>query len=419
MRKPVAALLLALWACGPNPKPPVNVMAVIPDASGTYTTKQVQLTTLDSLTSFKGAVAQFMGGNRVVVDANDPMVKAVGGIQNMTDEQRYDVLVKDKGMDVHGNFIDKSGILWPADFHTWNMTSMYWNFEQAFTYYQGVVGKDPDELKSLRVMYWPDVRMQSDTPLADNALYLSFIRSFVIVPFKATTKVPLAMNIGVIGHELAHKVFGKRVYDDQGVPAPLTTWNGQAFNLLKSMDEGIADFHGFGVTCVTDARCRPDFLKWSVDDEGLIHRRDVSRNDACMDATLQNAFNTFSPDMWVRDQSMYDVGNLIAASLYQAGSPKDKMQVLRRALLASYDDSTPGRTGFKQLISTSINTPQNFTPEAVADIIASHIADPELKMRWCNEVSDRLALRCTGFPCDLMPSCPQQSARGTTKCPAL
>jgi hypothetical protein len=355
----------------------------------------------------------------VVVDNNDPLVQATGGIQNMTDDQRFDVLVKDKGMDVHANFIDKSGVLWPADFHTWNMVSMYWNFEQAYTYYQGVIGKDPDELKHLRVMYWPEVHMQSDTPLADNALYLSFIKSFVIVPFKASTKVPMAMNIGIIGHELAHKVFGARVYDDQGVPAPLVSWTGQAFNLAKSMDEGLADFHGFGATCVTEARCRPDFMKASVDNDAIVHMRDVSRLDACMDSTLQGAFQSFRADQWVVDESMYKVGNLWAAALYQAGNKAGKMLVMQRALLASYNDETAGHPGFNQLFATSINTPEKFTPEAVANIIADHIADPDLKKTWCNEISDRMALQCTSFPCDLMPACPSTSSRGTTKCPAL
>ena len=41
----------------------------------------------------------------------------------MTDDQRYEVLVKDKGVDVRGHYIDRGGVLWPADFHTWQMVT--------------------------------------------------------------------------------------------------------------------------------------------------------------------------------------------------------------------------------------------------------------------------------------------------------
>ena len=116
---------------------------------------------------------------------------------------------------------------------------------------------------------------------------------------------------------------------------------------------------------------------------------------------------------------MYKVGTLIAASLYQAGSPRTDARWCRRALLASYDDSTPGHTGFNQLLSSNLNTPENFTPEAVADIIAGHIADPKLKKELCNQLSDRLQLPAELPLRPLMPSCPATSARGAaTPCPA-
>ncbi len=34
------------------------------------------------------------------------------------------------------------------------------------------------------------------------------------------------------------------MYNDEGVPAPLRTWSGEAFNLLKSLDEGLAEGRG-------------------------------------------------------------------------------------------------------------------------------------------------------------------------------
>lgn len=420
MKRLLLAPIVALWACAPNPPAPVQVMALAPNETGAYATVQVELKTLSSLANLKGSVAELMGGNRVVVDANDPLQNLNGGIQNMTDEQRYEVLVKDKGGDVRGNFIERAGVYWPADFHTWNMVSAYYNFERSYEYFVKVYdGVEPTELQKMRVMYWANVKLSTTEPMTDNALYLSFIKSFVIVPFsEKQPTIPLAMNIGVIGHEVAHRAFNKKVLEDQGIHPALTSWNGSAFNLLKSLDEGLSDFHGFGVTCGEPAGCRPNFLSGSVADESIVSMRNVARTDACMTENLRNAFFHYSPDQWVRSTSMYEVGNLIAASLYQAGNKVGDVGVMQKAVLTAYDDPSPTNPGLRQLINQNINTPQEVTLEAVTNIIVAHVTDPAMKKELCNEFSTRLQLKCGAFPCDAMPACPSTAARQNF-CPLL
>lgn len=416
MQRLVALPLLALLACGPNPKPPVKVMALLPSESGAFTTTQVELTTLSDATALKGSVAELLGGARVVVDPNDPLQNLNGGIQNQTDQQRYEVLVKDKGLDVRANYTERAGVLWPADFHTWNMVTTYYNFERSYLYWLDVYnGVDPKELQKMRVMYWPEVRLNSATPLTDNALFLSFVKSFVIVPFKDQQLVPLAMNIGVIGHEVAHKVFNYKVLGDAGIHPALTSWNAQPFNLLKSLDEGLADFHGFSVTCLEAAGCRPAYLGVSITDARTVEQRNVARTDACLDSNTREAFRQFNPDQWVRAPEMYLVGNLFAASIYQAankvgGDPK----VMQRVLLAAYDDDSTTTPGLRQLLNKNLNTPQNFTVEAVANTIVAHASDPKLKMELCNEFSTRLQTTCGVFgggTCPEMPDCPATAGR--------
>lgn len=411
----------ALAACAPAPAAPVQVMALAPNQTGAYATVQVELKTVSSLANLKGSVAELVGGNRVVVDPNDPLQSLGGGIQGMTDEQRYEVLVKDKGADVRGHFIERAGVYWPADFHTWNMVSAYYNFEKSYEYFVDIYdGVEPTELQKMRVMYWANVRLNSAEPLTDNALYLSFVKSFVIVPFQTQELVPLAMNIGVIGHEVAHKSFSKKVLQDAGIHPALTSWTGSAFNLLKSLDEGLADFHGFGVTCGEPAGCRPNFLSVSVSDAATVEMRNVARTDACMDESLRTSFFNFSPDQWVRSPNMYKVGNLIAASMYQAAnkSQAGAMGVMRKALITAYDDPSPTNPGLSKLINDNLNTPQAVTLEAVTNVIVSHVTDPELKKQLCNEFSTRLQLKCGAFPCAEMPACPATSARQNF-CPLL
>jgi hypothetical protein len=419
MKRLLLPSIAALCACAPNPPAPVTVMALAPNDTGAYATVQVQLKTVGEFANLKGSVAELMGGNRVVVDANDPLQSLNGGIQNMTDDQRYEVLVKDKGADVRGNFFERGGVYWPADFHTWNMVSAYYNFERSYEYFVGVYdGVEPTELQKMRVMYWANVRIDSPTPLTDNALYLSFIKSFVIVPFETQEMVPLAMNIGVIGHEVAHRSFNYRVLADYGIHPALTTWSGQAFNLLKSVDEGFSDFHGFGVTCGEPAGCRPNFLAVSVADQRTVNMRDVSRTDACMTENLRNAFNNNLPSQWVASTDMYEVGNLWAASMYQAANKVGNIGLMQRALHLAYDDDSSTTPGLRQLVNSNLNTQQAFNPEAVANTIVAHVSDPALKKELCNEFSTRLQLKCGAFPCPEMPACPSTSGRQNF-CPLL
>jgi hypothetical protein len=396
-------------------------MALTPSESGAFQTTEVELTTVEDVVTLKGSVVNFVGSTRVVVDPNDPLQGLNGGLANQSDAQRYEVLVKNKGGDVRAHYVDRSGVLWPADFHTWNMVSAYFNYERAYSYFNDIYpGGDAKEILPLRVHYWSDTQINGTT-LSDNMLFLSFIKSFVIVPFKNEQKIPLPMNIGVVAHEVAHKVFNFKALSDQGIHPALGAWSLEAFNLLKSLDEGLADFHGFSATCNEPAGCRPNFLEISISDPRTIGFRNVGRTDACMDANLRTSFQNLSQSQWVLSNEMYQVGNLIAASLYQAGNKLGKLDVLQKAVLLSYDDESPTTPGLRQLISKNLNTPKNFTPEAVVDVFAAHITDPDLKKQVCTEFSSRLQLRCGTWPCTVdgiaaMRNCPSTARRDNAIC---
>ncbi|MFT3709428.1 MAG: hypothetical protein QM817_17460 [Archangium sp.] len=432
MARPFSLLFLTLVAvstsCGPNPKPPVKVMAMVPDESGAFTTTQVELTTVGNMTSLSGDVIKLVGGTRVVLDPNDPTQQINGGIQNMPDDQRYDILVRDKGGDVRGHYVDKSGVLWPDDFHTWNMVTTYYNFERSYKYFANIYdGVDPKELRPMRVLYWSDVYLNSTTPLVDNALYLSFVKSFAVAPFKNEQLIPLPMNIGVVGHEVSHRVFNYNALSDQGIHPALGTWSLQAFNWLKSLDEGLADFHGYSVTCLEAAGCRPNFLALSLSDSRTVSFRNVGNAAACMDDALRTSFQNTVQNEWVSSPNLYKVGNLVAVSLFQAGNKTGKIEVLQKALITALDDESATTPGIRQLIEANKGDAalgqRNFTPEAVVDIIAAHITDPDLKKQVCTEFSTHMQLRCGQWPCTVdgiaaMPNCPSTARRENT-CPLL
>ncbi len=420
MRRVLWVSLATLLACGPNPPAPVKVMAIVPNASGTYETQQVELTTVTNLTAMQGSVVTFVGGTRVTIDPNDPLQAS---LTDKSDSQLYDILVKEKGADPRGNFINRAEVYWPGDYHTWAMVSTFYNFERSFTYFTDIYdGKKVDELQHQKVLYDTELRINSPDPLTDNALYLSLIKAFVVVPPKNSQLVPLAFNIGVIGHEFAHKVFNVRAFGDVSY-APYLSWNGSSFNLMRSLDEGLADFHGYSISCKEAAGCQPNFLKASLADATTVTARDLSKNDACLTKELQTALNNFTADQWVRGPELYRYGTLWASALYQAGNKTGKLQVLQKALVNAYSDTTPGTPGLGQLVSANINTPQLVTPEEVANAIVAHVTDPDLAKTLCKEFSGRLQLKCASFPCTIdgqpaMPACKYAVSRDST-CPVI
>lgn len=417
-------------ACGPNPKAPVKVMALIPSAEGLLTQQQVELQTITNMTALAGQVAHLVGGVSVVLDNQDPLQNVGGGLPNQTEAQRWAGIVKNEGMPVRGHFIDKGGVLWPEDFHTWNMVTTYYNFERAYQYFTGVYdGKDPVELRDMRVFYWADYRPYTITPTTDNALFLSVVQSFVLLPQQKFQIVPLAMNIGIIGHEVAHKVFNHKVLGDAGVHKALVNWSTQPFNLLKSIDEGFSDFHGYGVTVLEPSGRQPAFLKASIDDSPTLSSRDLSRPNACLDTGTRSALQSWAPEQWIIAPELYKYGGLWAAAMYQAAEKSGKLGVMQRALVAAYDDDSPrkgldGGPGLNQFINRNIEQPQNvFTPEAVADIILAHVTDPQLKKDLCSQFLTRLQLHCTKGTstqlCAEIPACPLNSSADSATCPTL
>ncbi len=419
-RFPALCALLFLAACEPSVTAPVKVMVIAGNKMGTYDTRQVELTTPTSVVHMTGDLLTLIGGAQVEFNPADP-----GLASAITDQQLADVLLKNQGGSVRGNFVDKGGVLWPADFQTWGMTSTFYNFEQSYLYYQKIYdGKPTTELKGMRVLYWAGYKDLSggvELEQRDNAIYYSPVRAFMILPFEKLQKVPLSLNIGVIGHEFAHLVFSKRVYAGASIPPPLSGWTLGPFNLLKSMDEGFADFHGYGVTCTTAASgsgCKDSLLSDSFDDASLVASRSIIDDKRCMSAVLRAAFNNFQPGQWISGKEMYQVGTLIATSLFLASAPTGKEEVVQKALIASYSDDSAVTPGFKQIIEPLLNTPQSFTIEVMINTIASHITDLDLKKQVCKQLRDRLQPdQCPSYPCAAIPQC--DTAPSGTSCPVL
>ena len=205
------------------------------------------------------------------------------------------------------------------------------------------------------------------------------------------------------------------------------------------MDEGFADFHGYGVTCVSPGPgCRPGFLSASIPDKDAVAARDLSVDTHCLTTLLRAAYENDSSDMFISAGTQYSIGTLIATAMYEAGNQNGQLEVMQKALIASYDDPAGGTAddpgGFKQQFTLLAATPSAFTPELLTDTIAAHLPkNSSIQKAFCNQMADRLQLMCytptaldpacedlqAGVPNGQLAHCPTSTTRGTTVCKAL
>lgn len=411
-------MALIAAACAPQGQAPFQVVALALDSEGAYRPQQVALHTVADIVSLDGSVAKLVGGVRVVVDPADPLLGSSGGA--LTDAQLAEIFTKGKGGPVRASYVEKDGVLWPADFHSWNLVTTYFNFETAFSYFDRLYdGRPSGELLGARVLYFPEftVKETSAQPLKDNAVFFSPLQSFAVLPFETLQQVPLSINLGVIGHEFSHRVFNKKVLAGQAVPEPLQRWLGlsaatPALNLLKALDEGLADFHAYGVSCATELGCNPRYLSYSLPDS-IVEARDISQPDKCLTEGYRNSLLALNVKDFTGQGLEYRVGTVIASALYQAGNKAGKMEVLQKAVLAAYDDPSASSPGLSQLVQENLNSPHNFTLARVADALLSHVSDLGLQRLLCTELLDRLQLDQAE-----LPHCPASATPGTT-CPEI
>ncbi|NOK19247.1 hypothetical protein [Corallococcus carmarthensis] len=412
--------------CAPDSTAPVKVSVLSRSSNGQYVPTQVELTTIEDVVGLKGTVGDLQGGARIVIDVNDP------GLQNATEDTIADVLIKKSGHDVKASYIsqkdEKTGedVLWPADFHSWNMVTSYYNLERANEYFRTVANvKTVSFEPSPTLYYFPEfVQAQvSKEPARDNALFYPVLQSFLVLPFEKIQRAPLPLNAAVMAHEYSHLVFNRLAYAGQSLPQSLSTWGSQSpsqgANVLKAFDEGLADYHAYGATCRSPSGCDPRFMAPSFDGgaySAVTDARDLSRGDRCMSALLyarvqQQDLGTFSAD-----GAEYQVGTLLATALYQAGRSTGQEAQLQRDIVSAYYDTTPGKEGIFQLTQIVLGDQSRFSLAVPAASIIAHISDLELRKAVCNEFMDHLQIPRADLIGDNL--CPASAAGGTT-CPNI
>jgi hypothetical protein len=422
-----AAGLTLAAGCAPDGAAPVRVSVLSLNSNGKYVPTQVELTTIEDIVGLKGTVGDLQGGARIVIDPNDP------ALQRATEDTVADVLLKSKGHDVKASYItqkdEKTGedVLWPADFHSWNMATSYYNLERANEYFRTVANvKVATFAPTPTLYYFPDFIQAtvSKEPARDNAIFYPVLQSFMVLPFEQIQRTPLPLNAAVMAHEYGHLVFNRLAYATQSLPVSLSNWSGESpspgANVLKSIDEGLADFHAYGTTCRSVSGCDPRFLAPSFDGgpySGITDVRDLSNGNRCMSVLLYNKLYGQDVGSFSGEGNEYTVGTLLATALYQAGMATNQMAQLQRDVVSAYYDTDPANPGIYQFTQLTLGDQSGFSLAVPAIAIISHITDLDLKRAVCNEFLDHLQLRREDITGGTR-LCPASAAGGTT-CPSI
>ena len=389
-------------------------MAVTQGKDGLYGPTQVTLTTVSDIIALKGTAAQLVGGARIVINPSDPELQGSGALSA---PQVVNIFLKDKGGDVKASYATHGDVLWPQDFSSWNMVSLYFNFEQATLYWLNEVGATAQDVASAKVYYDVSYTVPgASTAQVDDLVYVPAVQGFAVLPLKALQATPLAMNSGAVANEMAHRLFHEKVYGGDPLSSALSGWASSLApspaNVLQSVDDGLADFHAYGASCSTVYGCNARFLAGSVADS-IVQARDFSAPSACMTAGLQNVLKSYGFNAFVSGGYDLQLGTLLAAALYRTELATGDRRTLEKAVFAAYSDASAASPGLAQRIALNLNQPNLFTLGAVANGFVQHLADSRTQLELCRQLGDRLQLPMTD-----LPACPP-GATPPGNCPSL
>lgn len=318
MRGVVApALSFLVAACGGDPA----ALRVVDLDAGRYALRDVPAGTLQSLTPLAG------GSSRVLVDAR------------ITFEDRFP---RDRGVDrarlvagareAHPHTTLDGDVAVARDLDSLGLLTGFAHVDRAVARFESIGVSFPAEVQ---VYYDPEFTdaFSLGLPTSDNAAYSPELDAFVLLPTEILEGIPLAMNPGVLIHELSHRLFYYRAFDAR-LFETLSRVNGQVgvratFNRIRAVDEGVADF--FAASFMND----PRYLDASVTGTSIGEERDLIPVRRFPNAWL-SGLEPLNGDAY----DPYGVGVLFASTLWAIAEDYGHEDT-RTALLAALDAVAP------------------------------------------------------------------------------
>lgn len=380
----VLALAVPLVSCGDlmpgDVDGPVQMVVIDFDRSTKkYALAVREVRTLKRLRTLEGDAVRVLAGAELTEDIEEIIDR------NITDEGKLEeLLYQRRPRPVDFSAFETGGVLYPEDFHSLNMATVYYHFERAHLFFAGLGAKLPQ----LPVLYFPTLRNPDATKQTDNAYYDPLLRTFGVLEFDELKDLPLGMNAGIVAHEYAHAVFDNRVFPEDGLPWLFANWIrnpnspelNRSMNVSRSFNEGFADFLGAALT--ND----PAFLDASIPQVGP-ERRLNPEQPRCIGALREVARMT--PHV---SYSPYELGSVIAAALWEStGGSGPLVEATAKGVVDSMAELEADYKSQTNEISIELHV------EALGRVL-----DSSVRAAACGHLLDRLGLSefqipsCTG-----------------------
>jgi hypothetical protein len=356
--------LFALLACAPEKPTPVDVVELVYNTgSNKYEPRKVKLKTVTDLVALQGAAAKMVGGTKFVIDDNDPALRQAGNDVNKI----KDAITKNQGGDVKVGWIESDGALVPADFHSLNLVTAYYNIERAREVYDRIGNSLGPKFGQRVVYYFPEFTENGET-LKDNAMFMPLLQSFLVLPFEEFQMVPFSINGGVVAHEFSHAVFNFRVFRGSPSPSVELQWMAEipssGANLLASLDEGLADLFGTAATCDdTFGACGAAFVGKSLPGDETVQRRiDVQHcvNPTHYKSMLEDPYSTFANN----NGFQYRIGSVLSSALWKAAEDDQ--------LIADAGNLAEARKQMLLAVSKAVGSRTDAGGRGIADLVSDY-----------------------------------------------
>lgn len=412
-----AALALLTAACAPDKKAPVDtVVLVFNYGQRAYEPRKVTLNSVQDITALKGAAANLVGGARFAINSTDPAILAA-----TTEEELAKAVTKDPGHDVQASYIENEGTLIPADFHSLNMVTSYYNVERAYDFFNKVGSLKADQFGTPNIYYFAAFQ-QEGRDESDNAMFMPLSKGILVLPFAELQTIPLAINLGVVGHEYSHAIMNYRVHGKQAFPQVPMSWVSEpgatpGANLLYSLDEGSADVFGTGITCTPDlVTCDPEFIGSSLASDFTDTRR-VDKPH-CYNLEIDGFLSVQSFSGFQQSCApygcTYKLGSVFSSAVWRASTDAEVIAKLgpgeaRKQVFQALWNAQGGGGGstalvsWRELIANAATNQLEFSLKAkgtrpsVLDAVVEGATDPLVAKALCSAFMDRFGLTVTDF----------------------
>lgn len=281
----LAAFLTVSAACTDDSGPADIYVITFDSDAADFRLRVKRVSTLDSIGEGRGSTTRILKEPQVRITDDGDLHLEGGWPPNILTTQ------------------DADGAHIPEDWDSLTLLSYYHHLEKSVDWFRDVLGHaEVDEVVPLPSYYRLEVGFdQNVIGLTDNAAYAPTAHSFLLFDEFFLDDLPLAMNDGVVVHELAHAVFHRVMNGDQRLPIEYREgWGDAPIAHLGAVHEAQADiFAGMMLD-------EPDFFRFSLPSE--LADRDMSKERILTDA---QAFN-----LGIGEARVHEIGAVIAAAVW-------------------------------------------------------------------------------------------------------